>query len=83
MKKTLILCMALALAGCATIERHVASYVISRYVGVWAKDGATNDEMAVASSHCVIAQAGRDFSEKDYRACMTAQGWTLKPFELQ
>jgi uncharacterized lipoprotein YmbA len=82
MTKTLILCLALALSGCATIEKHVATYVLGRYVGAWTKVGATNDDMALQSSRCILAEAGK-YDEKVYRQCMETNGWVLTPLEIK
>jgi hypothetical protein len=82
MKKTLILCLVLALSGCATIEKRVASSIISRYVGIWTKAGATQDDLFVDSSRCVLAEAG-NYVESHYRQCMQDKGWHLEPIEIK
>jgi hypothetical protein len=83
MKKTLtILCLALALTGCATIEKRIASSIISRYVGIWTKDGATQNDLFVQSSQCIISLRG-EYEERAYRACMVLHGWHLEPIEIK
>ena len=83
MKKIGIVLLALSLAGCATIERHIAAHILSNYVGVWTKEGATQTDLARDASTCVMKQKGSPFNEIVYRDCMEAAGWTLTPYRLK
>lgn len=86
MKKTItFLSLVLALSGCATIEKRLASYIISRYVGIWQKPGGTDDDRSIDSNHCIWPSLGTDgvLDETKYRACMTEHGWVLTPVEIQ
>jgi uncharacterized protein YceK len=84
MKKTFVLLtLVLSLSGCATITSHLATYILSRYVGVWVKEGASQDDMSIDASMCVLQQAGTDFKEQPYRLCMEQNGWVLTPFVLK
>lgn len=80
-----LLVSAIVFSGCAPVERRVARYVISNYIGVWEKEGATPDDRSADSSQCVLKSLDAEgvMMELPYRDCMTAKGWTLTPYWIE